>query len=510
MGLVAGQLGGTNHFRYCEQCLVEDEDVHGQGYWHRAHQLPGVLVCYRHGWALNVVPVEWIHRHRHSLFLPTDGKVQHMATPIRIAVGDVPMLQKIALLSAHALHGRHERLDQAALRHHYLQLANRLGLASDSGRLHVTVFCDRMNTFLHALPKIEDFQRLQKNVNDIPAWALKLMRKAKGASHPLKHILLKLCLQAEWLGQSPRQSAIGLPSEIYVKIDKSPKHSSTIDLARFASLIMKEEKSLRQCSAILGVGITTLRIAAVRSGLPVKSKPKLLNGKVLYCLKAALSSTPSKVEVARQFGVSLVSVYRILAMFPEIRKLHQRCILLRDRRQRRARFLEEIKSLTPRRTKDYAWFLRHDHAWMKKAAKACNRPVAPPAMRVNWPIRDKALAESVLVHVQKLLAQEKPVRITKSAVGRSMNEMATFDKFLSHLPLTANVLAPLVETTQAFQCRRVSWAAKQLQAQGLRLDAWRLMRVAGIKSIFTKNVSQLVGEIVNSQHVSPAKKDISD
>lgn len=91
-----------------------------------------------------------------------------------------------------------------------------------------------------------------------------------------------------------------------------------------------------------------------------------------------------------------------------------------------------------------------------------------------------------------------------------MNEMATFDKFLSRLPLTANVLASLLETTQAFQCRRVSWAAKQLKAQGLRLDAWRLMRVAGIKSTFTKNVNQLVGEIVSSQHVSPAKKDISD
>ena len=91
-----------------------------------------------------------------------------------------------------------------------------------------------------------------------------------------------------------------------------------------------------------------------------------------------------------------------------------------------------------------------------------------------------------------------------------MNEMTTFDKFLNRLPLTTNVLASLQATTQAFQCRRVSWAAKLLKAQGLRLDAWRLMRVAGIKSVFTKNVSQLVGEIVDSQHVSPAKEDISD
>lgn len=35
--------------RICYSCSQEDVEKHGCYYWHRAHQLPGVMVCWRHG-----------------------------------------------------------------------------------------------------------------------------------------------------------------------------------------------------------------------------------------------------------------------------------------------------------------------------------------------------------------------------------------------------------------------------------------------------------------------------
>lgn len=42
---VVGQHGDSN---FCIQCALEDEHEHGVAYWRRAHQAPGVAVCWRH------------------------------------------------------------------------------------------------------------------------------------------------------------------------------------------------------------------------------------------------------------------------------------------------------------------------------------------------------------------------------------------------------------------------------------------------------------------------------
>lgn len=34
--------------RFCPQCLSEDQENHGEVYWHRSHQLPNVFFCYKH------------------------------------------------------------------------------------------------------------------------------------------------------------------------------------------------------------------------------------------------------------------------------------------------------------------------------------------------------------------------------------------------------------------------------------------------------------------------------
>lgn len=40
---------GVAFRRYCLRCVAEDESCYGESYWHRAHQLPAVYLCMRHG-----------------------------------------------------------------------------------------------------------------------------------------------------------------------------------------------------------------------------------------------------------------------------------------------------------------------------------------------------------------------------------------------------------------------------------------------------------------------------
>ncbi len=34
--------------KFCPQCCVEDEQLYGEVYWHRQHQIPGMLICLKH------------------------------------------------------------------------------------------------------------------------------------------------------------------------------------------------------------------------------------------------------------------------------------------------------------------------------------------------------------------------------------------------------------------------------------------------------------------------------
>jgi hypothetical protein len=37
------------HLRFCPQCLCQEKSLYGEGYWHRTHQMIGVLMCEKHG-----------------------------------------------------------------------------------------------------------------------------------------------------------------------------------------------------------------------------------------------------------------------------------------------------------------------------------------------------------------------------------------------------------------------------------------------------------------------------
>ena len=41
-------VGMSGDAKLCLSCVADDEQVHGIGYWHRSHQMPGVTICWKH------------------------------------------------------------------------------------------------------------------------------------------------------------------------------------------------------------------------------------------------------------------------------------------------------------------------------------------------------------------------------------------------------------------------------------------------------------------------------
>ena len=74
---LAKELGMTQGAEYahpprrsCHECILVDQDAYGFAYWHRDHQLPGVLVCQKHGTPLLALPYDRVSGQRDVFLWP--------------------------------------------------------------------------------------------------------------------------------------------------------------------------------------------------------------------------------------------------------------------------------------------------------------------------------------------------------------------------------------------------------------------------------------------------------
>lgn len=87
---------------------------------------------------------------------------------------------------------------------------------------------------------------------------------------------------------------------------------------------------------------------------------------------------------------------------------------------------------------------------------------------------------------------DPPQQITRLALERALGQRGWLEKRLQKLPLCVAVLARLTESVEDFQCRRVIWAAEELQKLKLPIQVWRLRRLAGLAPNCIANVEDLL------------------
>jgi len=190
IGLVASRIGGRNVFRYCDQCCIEDEMRYGSPYWHRAHSLPGVLLCHLHGRLLAEVRADLVELRRHNLFLPSDSWVETASSilPMREMLCDD--LFELAKASADLLAMQLPPTPRSVLRSFYREQAARQGWIDRNGRIEHAAVTHAANCFSLAQSAELDLAFCQ-----IPDWIFRHLYKHRTTMHPLKHLVLMIMLQ---------------------------------------------------------------------------------------------------------------------------------------------------------------------------------------------------------------------------------------------------------------------------------------------------------------------------
>lgn len=450
LGLIASCLEITSRTRFCPTCLKRDIRDFGVAYWHRVHQLPGVWICPHCQTSLWVVDHHWLARGPRRLYLPQDEGIQAHTHPLLLNGRQRRSLHIIARNSLGLLEANAPPQPAALIRQALLNVVIDRGLASPSGRLCLSELAHFLHRHFEAFPTSGEFLILKGELDSLPAcWVTKILRKPRGTHHPLRYLMLG---SAFGLDVSSVLHANGVPSYF------PPRHQkiTPCTVGQHVSFI---EKSLPQ--SIQGPYVSTRTEQAV--------------------WEKAITGARAE-EIARSLNLSAVSVYRAIRAVSGGAHRWKQLKVMKERDTRRERFMHHYLSSLAHECPDYSWLYRNDRQWLTAY------------LGKNWAHKGHRKPSNLFTELDTLLAQKiigcarsiralpgKPVRVCKTRIGRELDALARFEKQLDRLPLCADALASVCESTEDFHHRRLVWAADELMRLGIPMTRTSLYKCASIR-----------------------------
>lgn len=443
LGVNASRLEGASRVRFCPACLNEDLVGVGAAYWHRVHQLPGVLVCPHHGDSLRMVDPSWCSRNSWQLHLPDDAEVQAHSHQVTVGLEAFPTLHQIALQSMQLLTLALNPISPIALRACLMQRATEVGLTrGKSQRLDLCRLAAHMVGVFNALPAAWEYSILRESPADQPAtWVTKLLRRPRHTHHPLKYIVLA--------------TALG------------------VDLAHLQCCNERSTPVVKRPSPT-GLGYTEAKLS--------EDLLEGMEGLPAVVWRLALAGCEAR-QIASALGVSRVYVYRTIRGVNGGSPAWKNAKFQSERLRRRATFEVEYVTLQAHKCKDYMWLYRCDRAWLSGyIAKHADTHTCRADSTTTFTIIDAILAEQIRCCGQRLrTAPGKPVYISRSRIGRDLHVLSRFEKQLSKLPLCALALEQTCESIEEFHVRRLEWAKARLENEQRSVTRSALYRTACIR-----------------------------
>lgn len=449
-----------------------------------------LLVCPVHSKVLkgSIIPIHGINKHEFHLVPETED-----GTPVISNIENL-LIEKLESLAKETQWLVNQNLSQKIpdwFRYKYVSALIEKGFATSKGRIYQKEMLSNFIAFYG-----EDFLEVVQSMISYECqsnWLTSIVRKHRKSFHPIRHILIINYLYGS-LKEFYKSDSIKKPfgdgpwpclnaaAEHYLKpVVTNLKVSHCTDTKRPVGTF--------SCNC----GFTYSRrgpdktiddkyhIGRVKSfGLVWENKLKDLIKNENLSLR----------EIARQLKVDPNTVKKYAnnksKTYCENEKADEVIQLKEQYRIKWSVLQEEHKSLSKTALRKlqpavYAWLYRHDRNWLFENSP-CAATVSSCINRVNWEQRDKDILKSVKKAVDEILNNDSKVeKVSISRIGKRTGLLALLEKHLDKLPLTRQYLESVVETTEAFQMRRVEWSIKQMEQAGEDIKPWKVQRLAGIR-----------------------------
>jgi hypothetical protein len=521
-GIIPSTVGLPNWLRYCPVCVEDDRKQVGGCYWHRLHQVPGVLVCPLHKVFLANSTVSARNRVNSSVYTSAESVLlKAPVRPLSSSDADHQALIRIAQDAEWLLTQVNLVCASGELRNRYLILLERKGLLRKGNKVSVKgLIRELRNTYSNALLELVQCQFDEKKCFNWPSLIIYNTGRHK-TNPPIRHLLIIRLLgsTAQAFFCSPLDAGF---LEIH-KIDgkseatrpfgngpwpclnpvckhygklaiksgsiKAPHRNEKDSIGTFACTCGftyrrrgsdKTQEDLNRYDWVLHYGKvweSYLRKMWNVSSISLRQISLKLKVKWDTVKNAAISMNlgfPRKGPTRTVFNSRSESgrhpklpVRNKLTNRFRVSRTFFRKEWLSTRKQHPKALREHLrKELAP---SAYHWLYNNDKKWLRSHLPAPFKRVGS-ARIVDWKDRDAQLSKKAYASALRLKnATSRPVRITKGSIARDLDEKTSLlgKQALTKLPLTANALKAVVESRIEFTIRRIQWAADQFRRDNI-------------------------------------------
>ncbi|WP_183192629.1 TnsD family Tn7-like transposition protein [Brevibacillus fluminis] len=499
VGVTASSVSAITSLQFCGDCFIQDREQYGEAYWHRIHQVSGVLVCPEHGSRLlkSNRLLQDVNQHE---FIQADDENIEMCTYVIDDSIDTRVLQRVANEMRWLLNASLTPFHENYLRQQYTKVLQSKGLALPSGRVRkkelIKAFCD-------IFPQ-DILQLLQSEIDETSdqTWLSAIVRKHRRAFHPIRHVLMMsfLCGSTEdfftgkgikepfgngpWKCFNPvvnhfEQEVVhakeitycydskkvvgqftcscGFSYSVREKIGKEIQRKDIKILCygevweQKLKTLIQERATLEVMSTALRADTETLKKQAIKLG--IAGKWKLLKGR-----KNQLIENFPKEESGTEYQDKWL---QLLIDFPD----------------------DGINKLRLRAPHIYAWLYRCRKEWLKENSPKEKGKIQLRA-RVDWNQRDEMLLSLLHEILTKWDESEadKLLQKTFKSITRKTGKQSWFEKVPQKIPRSVEYVSTVVESKDEFQIRRVKRVISRLGTEFDVVREWQVYRLSGINS----------------------------
>ncbi|MCW7556371.1 TnsD family transposase [Endozoicomonas gorgoniicola] len=510
---IHGQLGSLTslvknfrYLRYCPVCLDDDEKHMGEPYWHRSHQLPGVLVCPFHGVpTLNATVDKQSHKHLHYA-----SARQHARAHLRQKkIQPDNKLLSIARASSDLLKGYKTLMSGRAYREELLKKGFNQGRFINQDKLYrhfLAYWSPQLLKDVGAYPDPDKYH-----------WLRRIGRHTENASqlHPLYHVLM-----TEFLDHLEQATAIvnikpelkesypcpnpfcNDPAPCSARLDRThrrqkngPLHGTITCTCGYSySCNLEAEKHYKEHVISYGSVWKNKFIGYIQAGYTIPQMIEAMSvsrGVILRKVTEFKLNPDWQVKMPTR----LESDQRIKDRIKTERK-HFREYRKRYPRQSRSQIKEGMRA-------GYKFLDRQDKEWLLKHLPSVKQP-RPRKELLNWKKRDRDYLQQVKSIVKELLSQPgKPIRITPNTISKIMGRRNLFSKVsFTKIPRTAAFLEEACNPEPYFQ-RRFQWAKEQLIKNGQTITRSNLIYAACLGYNLSASQESMIQELLEANHETP-------
>ncbi len=509
VGNVNRKTPKLKNLRCCPDCMVEDKKKYHDCFWHRTHQVHGVLVCHKHGKVLWNTNAFLDFRPGFKVLFPlSDALLGGPVTDVEMTKDEIHNLRWIANAVHYLLNNNVCNCNNLKLWEIYRNI------------LLENMWCKK-NVVNYLLVKEHIVQKygiklmqilFPYNVNEVrKTWIYKLLNGQRLYKSPLCHLMF---IHAFNVDLEDFFSGL-VEASLVEKYNHAPFGSGPWPCLNAVCAHYREDvvtdfkvyKSKRS-GEIVGRFTCNCGFSYSRVGPDKKKNDRFKKDRILSFTKELDDEIYRLINeeglsltyVSRRLDIPITSVQRRFMGKKLNKDSHRPCEvaneMIRLKRNDWLKVMRENPSLSRTYLRgnfrgQFNWLERYDRDWLFDNLP----PRVKPGPDFDWDKLDEEIAPKINGIAKQIKKMRNPfVRVTPTAIFHILGRRKYLKspKFLVKVPRVKTELIKVVESTEEFQIRRLKIVAGQLNRLGKFCKSDLITR-AGI--VLKKSTTRVNGEI---------------